>query len=111
MAPELSEMKCDICEEITNKDELDRYDGSCFNCHKALEDAGDILEKQAGSGEAVEEASPELLKAVAAALRRREYMREYNSRPDVKAARKQYMKGRAEREKMLLKQAREKGML
>jgi hypothetical protein len=102
----MDEMKCNVCEEVTDSKELDRYDGMCFNCQQALQEADEAVE--AGD---TNEADPELLKAVDSFKKRQAYMREYNARPDIAERRKQYMKGRNERIKALLKKARELGMV
>jgi hypothetical protein len=107
--PTLDEMKCVICEEIKPKDELVEHEGLCADCASAMETAERTVDT-AENGDR-EEVSLELQAVVTRAKKRKFYMSEYNSRPLVAAKRKEYMKGRYEKEKALLAKAKEAGLL
>jgi hypothetical protein len=107
--PDLSEMKCVICEEVKTKDELEANEGLCEVCSTEIGSAERTIDT-AESGDR-DEVSLELQSVVARAKKRRFYMSEYNAKPEVAAKRREYMKGRYEKEKALLQKAKEAGLL
>jgi len=111
MSPEMKDVTCILCEEVKDKNELERYDGMCFDCAQAMQEADEKVDAREPSGDAEGADDPELRKTVDAYRKRQEYMKEYNSRPDIIERRKAYMKGRQEKIKMLLRKAKDAGLL
>ena len=91
-------MNCALCEKEASSEELSEL-GICSSCQEEL---GDIKQRKL---------TPELQKVIEFYNKRREYMKKYNERPDVAGKRKAYMRERARHERMLIKKAKELGLL
>jgi Xaa-Pro aminopeptidase len=105
--PDISELKCVICEKNLTQDEIAEHKEACTECEDALGEAADTFER----GDAKEEdITPEMQSAIKRHEARKAYMAKYNSRPGVKEARKKYMKERAARDRELIRKARQLGI-
>lgn len=105
--PNIEEMECPICEKIVRKEEIDQW-SMCEDCHLVLKDTEEGFENEEGDKEAATGAVEQVVERYKA---RQAYNKERNQRPDVKAARKEYMRKRYQKEKAILKAAKERGLL
>lgn len=105
--PNVSELKCTICEVLMTSKEIAERKTICNDCEASLSEANERLE---GGNADEEEITPEMQSAIKRFATRNAYMKNYNDRPEVKAKRKQYMKDRAARDRALLKKAKELGI-
>src|SRR5262245_11499552 len=96
--PNMSEMQCHICESIVSVEEISENDGMCRACNDAMKDIPETP---------TDETDPEIRGAIQRYQARQSYMKKYNQRPDVQAARKAYMKGRQQRDRALIRRAKE----
>jgi hypothetical protein len=96
--PELEKMTCGVCEQIKAPEAIDEQTGICHECLLAIE--GEGLDPE-------DESDPELRKAIAQYQKRREYMRRYNSKPEVRARRREYQRERNKRLRELVAKAKE----
>ena len=100
--PELSEMICPICEQVTKADVI-AANGMCDECKEALKDTPDLKPE--------DESDPEIRKAVERFRKRKAYQQKYNAKPEVKAQRKEYQASYNKRQAEALRKAKELGLL
>jgi hypothetical protein len=98
-------MQCVICEKDAPEEQIEKA-GMCKECEGTFSRTEDALEGKPG-----DESDPEIRKAIALYHKRREYMKKYNSKPDVAEKRREYMRNRQRRERELIKKARQLGLL
>lgn len=109
MSPEMRDMQCVVCEDFFTVEEISKNNGMCFTCFKALEEQ--LEHEERGSSKEEDLSDPELRGALQRYRKRKAYMKRYNERPDVQAKRKQYMKERNQRDRDIIRKAKELGVL
>jgi DNA-binding protein H-NS len=110
--PDVRDMKCIICEEVKTVEEISKFQGMCEDCSMALEETAETFENESGGREEdLADAGQDIQGAVKRYNRRKEYMKEYNERPGVKAKRKAYMKAAAARDRAAIRKAKDLGLL
>jgi hypothetical protein len=101
--PDMSEMKCAVCEQVKTKDELVEHNGVCTECQAAFDEIPDKPDEDSLS-------DPEMRGAINRYRQRQAYMKKYNQRPENIIKRREYMKSRAKRDRDLIRKAKELGV-
>ena len=94
---------CPICEKETTLEQLEKA-GMCNDCDS-------VLGKEAPESQEPIVEDNELATAVEAYKKHQEYVKQYNQKPGVKEKRKAYMKARNDRNKAIIKKARDAGLI